>query len=187
MNAPLKSLIEEEFDNWCDRNHQRIATGSITTSEKRVELTRWVGAAWERFHEKYKTTIKTTFRRLGISLNPDGTEDHEISIKKQDDLQVGDYMIGAPAEWQDIPIDAQLELVEALSEEEDELASGMEVTLAEEDDRVEEEQEEQDNDGPGDDREYIDVAQEEALATTATQQLQLFTLKDDGSEDELAI
>lgn len=39
----------------------------------------------------------TTFRRLGVSLNLDGSEDHEISIKMQDDIEIGDCMIGVPA------------------------------------------------------------------------------------------
>lgn len=45
VNAPLKALIEEEFENWCDRNYQRIAAGGVSVSEKGIELARWVGAA----------------------------------------------------------------------------------------------------------------------------------------------
>ena len=46
---------------------------------------------WKELHEKYKDTIIQTFRRVGLSLNPDGSEDHELKIKGLDDIQVGDY------------------------------------------------------------------------------------------------
>lgn len=59
-----------------------MAARTILLSEKRIELTRWVGIAWQQFHEQYKATIVTTFRQLGISLNPNGTEDHELKIKR---------------------------------------------------------------------------------------------------------
>lgn len=132
----------------------------------RIELTHCVDAAWYRFHEKYKATAITTFRRLSILLNSDGSKDDQINIKKQDNIEINDYMIGAPLVWRELPVDDQLE--HALGDQEDELASGMEVTAittqAEEDEAM---GKEEDNDNsPCDDVEYIDKAQGEALATS---------------------
>ena len=61
-------------------------------------LTEWVGQAWKELHERYKDTIIQTFRRVGLSLNPDGSEDHELKIKGLDDIQVGDYHSRVEAE-----------------------------------------------------------------------------------------
>src|SRR4030081_131324 len=47
--------------------------------------------AWKELHEKYKSTIVETFQRVGLSLNPDGSEDHKIKIKDLDDIKVGDF------------------------------------------------------------------------------------------------
>lgn len=98
-------------------------------------------------------------------------------------------MIRVPLAWQGLPVDAQLEHVEVLGDKRDELASGMEVTaILAQDEEDEEREAEEDNDNSScKDVEYVDKAQEEALSTTATRQVQLFILQDDISEDELAI
>jgi hypothetical protein len=54
-------------------------------------LTHWVARAWKRLHLEYKDTIINTFRNVGLSLNPNGSEDTEIKIKGLLDIQVSDY------------------------------------------------------------------------------------------------
>ena len=54
-------------------------------------LTQWVGDAWDELHIKYKKTIIETFQRVGLTLNPDGSEDHKLKIKGLDDIKVGDF------------------------------------------------------------------------------------------------
>ena len=41
-------------------------------------------------------TIIQTFRRVGLSLNPDGSEDHEIRIKGLENIEVGDFSRKGP-------------------------------------------------------------------------------------------
>jgi hypothetical protein len=40
---------------------------------------------------KYKKTIIETFQRVGLTLNPNGSEDHKLKIKGLDDIKVGDF------------------------------------------------------------------------------------------------
>lgn len=54
-------------------------------------LTYWVARAWKRLHLEYKDTIVTAFSSVGMSLNPDGSEDAELKIKALDGIVVGDW------------------------------------------------------------------------------------------------
>ena len=45
----------------------------------------------DEFHKQYKNTIIQTFRRLGLTVNPDGSEDAELKIKGLDGIKVGDW------------------------------------------------------------------------------------------------
>ena len=54
-------------------------------------LTHWVLKAWKRLHSEYKDTIINTFQAVGLSLNPDGSQDEKLKVKGIPDLIVGDY------------------------------------------------------------------------------------------------
>lgn len=54
-------------------------------------LTHWVARAWKMLHLAYKDTIINTFRRVGLSLNPNGSKDLELKIKDLPNITVGDY------------------------------------------------------------------------------------------------
>lgn len=56
-------------------------------------MTHWVAKAWKILHEQHKDTIVNTFRNLGISLNPDGSEDSELRIRDLPNIEVGDYAL----------------------------------------------------------------------------------------------
>jgi hypothetical protein len=47
--------------------------------ERRILMTHWVTHAWEKVHKELKDTIIKTFRQVGLSLNPDGSEDSELN------------------------------------------------------------------------------------------------------------
>jgi hypothetical protein len=53
-------------------------------------MTQWVGKAWERLHLEHKDTIIKTFRNVGLSLNPNSSEDNELSIRDLPNIIVGD-------------------------------------------------------------------------------------------------
>ena len=57
--------------------------------ERRVLFTKWVGSAWEKI-SSMKDAIVRSFRKCGISLPTDVSEDSEINIKGVDDYVVGE-------------------------------------------------------------------------------------------------
>jgi hypothetical protein len=91
LNKPLKALVAQAAADHADKFYNRYAVGGFTVGERRVLLTQWVGDAWDELHVKYKKTIIETFQRVGLTLNPDGSEDHKLKIKGLDDIKVGDF------------------------------------------------------------------------------------------------
>jgi hypothetical protein len=91
LNKPLKQLVAQSAEDHADKYASWYEEGKFTIGERRVLLTQWVAVAWKRLHEEYKDTIIKTFRSVGLSLNPDGSEDHELKIKGLADIKVGDY------------------------------------------------------------------------------------------------
>jgi hypothetical protein len=53
----------------------------------------WVTEAWRRLHDEHQELIIKTFRNVGLSLNPDGSEDIQLQIKDLPNIQVGDWRI----------------------------------------------------------------------------------------------
>jgi hypothetical protein len=55
-------------------------------------------------HTDHKDTIINTFKNVGLSLNPNGSEDHLLKIHDLLDLQVGEWRL--PQEQETIVVDA---------------------------------------------------------------------------------
>jgi hypothetical protein len=91
LNKPLKDLIREEQDDHFDRHIEEWQQEKFNIGQRRILLTHWVAKAWKRLHLEYKDTIINTFRNVGLSLNPDGSEDMELKIKGIPNIQVGNY------------------------------------------------------------------------------------------------
>ena len=96
LNKPMKLLISQAAQDHADRYSEEYEAGKFTVGDRRVLLTKWVGDAFDKLHQPkakggYKETIITTFRRVGLSLNPDGSEDSEMKIKGLPDIKVGDF------------------------------------------------------------------------------------------------
>jgi hypothetical protein len=87
----LKALIKEEHDDHYNQHIDEWEVGKFPIGERRVLLTYWVARAWKRLHLEYKDTIIKTFRNVGLSLNPDGSQDEELKIKDLPDITIGDY------------------------------------------------------------------------------------------------
>lgn len=94
LNKPLKALVAQAAEDHADKYASRYEEGAFTVADRRVLLTEWVGRAWTQLHTEYKQTIIDTFRHVGLSLHPNGSEDHEIKIKDLDNIAVGDYARG---------------------------------------------------------------------------------------------
>ena len=43
-------------------------------------MTQWVGQAWESIHHELQQTIHRSFRKCGITVAIDGSEDHDIGL-----------------------------------------------------------------------------------------------------------
>ena len=54
--------------------------GKITAGERCVLLSKWVGEAWEEL-SKNKDMIERSFKKCGISVAADGSEDFEIHLE----------------------------------------------------------------------------------------------------------
>jgi hypothetical protein len=98
LNKALKALVTQQASNHADKYHDRYEAGDFTVANRRVLLTKWVAEAWKELHEKYKDVIIKTFRSVGLSLNPDGSEDSELKVKGLPDIAVGDYAQKEPEE-----------------------------------------------------------------------------------------
>ena len=91
VNKLVKQLIEEEEELWIDSNMDKWKEGKFSIGDRRILMTHWVATAWRKVHETHKDTIIKTFRQVGLSLNPDGSEDAELKIKDLPGIIVGDY------------------------------------------------------------------------------------------------
>ena len=77
FNAPFKAAIDAMANNHLQENLDDYVKGRISASERRVPFTKWVGKAWEEISCK-KDMIIRSFKKCGISVAIDGSEDSEI-------------------------------------------------------------------------------------------------------------
>ena len=91
VNKLIKQYIEEEEEKWIDEHMEQYKAGRYSIGDRRILMTHWVTHAWEKVHKEHKDTIIKTFRQVGLSLNPDGSEDSELKIKDLPGIVVGDY------------------------------------------------------------------------------------------------
>jgi len=81
----LRDLLEDALDTY-EKQHQLSLrelskSNLVAIAERRILVTWAVGEAWERFCLKHKDLVINTFRKLGLTLPIDGSQDHELSIK----------------------------------------------------------------------------------------------------------
>lgn len=94
LNQPLKALVKDLADQHYHNNEEDWESGKWSrVRDRRVLLTHWVAEAWDLLHSKYQDTIIAAFRKVGLSLNPDGSEDAEIKIKGLEGMEVGDWRL----------------------------------------------------------------------------------------------
>ena len=80
VNAPFKWKIETCAMQHVQDNLEQYLNGKFTASERRVLLTGWIGQAWEDISSN-KEMIVRSFKKCGISVAADGSEDSEIHIE----------------------------------------------------------------------------------------------------------
>ena len=74
FNTPFKRQIESAVLKHMQDNLDDYLNGKIAAGEKRILLTKWVGDAWEELAKK-KEMIERSFKKCGISIAADGSED----------------------------------------------------------------------------------------------------------------
>lgn len=85
---PLNVCTKKPFKEAVKRQHeahmsalQLYTEGKLTTSDRRVLLTKWVGKAWQEVNQS-KDTIIGSFKKCRISLDLSGSEDDDINIEE---------------------------------------------------------------------------------------------------------
>ena len=97
INKPLKVRIQRQQDLHYQDHFDQWKEGKYTVGDRRILLTKWVAQAWDDLHKELGGTIVDTFRKLGLALAVDGSEDHEISVKDLSDIEVGDWHLNLSA------------------------------------------------------------------------------------------
>ena len=78
FNRPFKEAIDAMANSHVQENLEDYMRGRITASE-RILFTKWVGKAWDEISAK--DMIIRSFKKCGISVAVDGSEDDQINIE----------------------------------------------------------------------------------------------------------
>ena len=87
LNAPFKAAVERQATIHLQENLDSYVQGKINASERRVLFTKWVGTAWEEVSSNMEMIIRS-FRKCGIALAIDGSEDSAININGLENYSV---------------------------------------------------------------------------------------------------
>jgi hypothetical protein len=126
INHALKSRIEELADVYIDQNEREWVEGKYSISDRRVLLTTWVGQTWEYMHQEDSDMIRGAFKKVGLGLPIDGSQDHRLESKTSlmSKLEIGRVGSGDVEGLQSNLTSAEVEnLATALDQEEDEHGS----------------------------------------------------------------
>ena len=94
IGKKTKALISQRCDDWLqeDTDLERWVNGTLTASDRRVLLTKWLADAWE---EVCKTTdFEKVGHRTGCLMTTDGSEDKEICPQGIQDYSFADADVG---------------------------------------------------------------------------------------------
>ena len=89
FNAPFKAAIDTVATAHLQEHLDEYVRGKINVSARRVLFTKWVGQAWENMSAK-KDTIIRSFKKCGIFVAIDGSEDSQVNIAGKKDYEVGE-------------------------------------------------------------------------------------------------
>jgi len=80
LNGPFKQAVDAIAMSHMEVHVNDYLHGKFTASKHRILLTKWIGQAWEEVSAN-KDMVITGFKKCGISVAIDGSEDYEINIK----------------------------------------------------------------------------------------------------------
>ena len=75
------------FEDHLDKNLDQYVDGKINASQRRVLMTKWVGEAWSKVG-KMKDSIIRSFKKCGLSVALDGSENDEVNIEGLPEYQM---------------------------------------------------------------------------------------------------
>ena len=85
----VKVEVGKEFEEWPedDDNLRLWEHGKLKEYEKRILITKFVGAAWEKICSRPDFSTDIYFQKTGCLLTLDGSEDHLINIEGMPDYK----------------------------------------------------------------------------------------------------
>lgn len=88
VNKSVKQHISDYLEEKIEENWHSDFPGkaNVRVRERRISITHCVADAWEKLHNEQGDLIRKSFQQTGISLNPDGSEDHLLNVKDLPDL-----------------------------------------------------------------------------------------------------
>ena len=81
INKPFKAILSELVEEDTELKEEANPDFKWTPSIKRIQITHCVGKAYERLCDQHGDIIRKSFVDVGLSLPPDGSEDHLLAIK----------------------------------------------------------------------------------------------------------
>ena len=83
LERQVKFEVGYELEEWLegDENLNLMEHGKLSASDKRVLITKFVGAAWEKNFSRTDFSPNIYFERTGCLLTLDGSEDHRVNIE----------------------------------------------------------------------------------------------------------
>ena len=75
------------FEDHLDKNLDQYVDGKINANQRRVLMTKWVGEAWSKVG-KMKDSITLSFKKCGLSVALDGSENDEVNIEGLPEYQM---------------------------------------------------------------------------------------------------
>ena len=87
FNKPFKAAVERLATAHMRDNLNAYVKGGFNAGARRVLFTKWVGQAWEEVSTNSEMVIRS-FKKVGIALAVDGSEDNLINIKDLDNYKI---------------------------------------------------------------------------------------------------
>ena len=104
FNGPFKAHVRAMSEKHLNENLDKYTDGKISASERRILMTKWVGEAWANTNQDM---VQRSFKKCGISLALDGSENHLLNIEKLPEYAMPEEV-------------AEMQEYELLSDDEDE-------------------------------------------------------------------
>ena len=88
FNRPFKAAVEKQATQHLQENLSAYVRGQINAVERRVLITKWVANAWDDVASNVDM-LTHSFRKCGISIAIDRSEDDDINIEGLAEYSVG--------------------------------------------------------------------------------------------------